>query len=163
MKEAPGSTSALETVTMLFPASRSLTVPLSARGTPLHFSNTQKTSFWQIYSVQTISHPQAGFGNENPIRQTFTVWLPHPVPDFFVLFLLAFLFLISSLISPLVNSFSLLLSFFFSVFLPFTHRYLFVLRTFEVALTGMKRNQTHFLVCVYINESFMCCVYGGTW
>lgn len=45
------------------------------------------------------------------------------------------------------------------------HQLLFVLRTFEVALTSMKRNQTHFGLClfaVYINESFMCCVYGGT-
>lgn len=46
----------------------------------------------------------------------------------------------------------------FRVFLP-PPRSQFVLRTFQVALTGMKRTQTHFglrLFAVYINESFMC-------
>jgi len=58
VKEAPGSASVLETVTMLFPASRSLAVPLSARGPTLHFSNAQITQFWHLYSVQSTSHSQ---------------------------------------------------------------------------------------------------------
>lgn len=50
--------SALETVTMLFPASRSLAVPLSARGPTLHFSNAQTTQFWHLYSAQCAAHNQ---------------------------------------------------------------------------------------------------------
>lgn len=45
VREAPGSASVLETVTTLFPASRSFAVPLSARGPKLHFSNAQITQF----------------------------------------------------------------------------------------------------------------------
>ena len=53
VREAPGSASVLETVIMLFPASRSLAVPLSARGPTLHFA--QITQFWHFYSVY-INH-----------------------------------------------------------------------------------------------------------
>lgn len=45
VKETPRSASALEMLTMLFPASRSFAVPLSARGPTLHFSNAQITQF----------------------------------------------------------------------------------------------------------------------
>lgn len=45
VRMAPGSVNVLETVRKLFPASRSLAVPLSARGPPLHFSNAQITQF----------------------------------------------------------------------------------------------------------------------
>lgn len=60
VREVPRSVSVLETVTMLFPASRSLAVPLSARGPTLHFSNAQTTQFWHLYSVQSSAHNRLG-------------------------------------------------------------------------------------------------------
>lgn len=179
LREAPGSTSALETITMLFPASRSLAVPLSARGPTLHFSNAQTTQFWHLYSVQSSSRSQPGFGNEHPQLDKHLQfgWLLRCQLLFALSFMLLLLFFISHF-SPFS---SLSLPHFLHqanlfwpppppplilpVFLPFHPQSLCVLRTFEVALTGMKRVQTHFGLClfaVYINESFMCWVYGGT-
>ncbi len=171
MKKAPGSVSALETVTMLFQASRSLAVPLSVRGPTLHFSNAYTTQFQHLYSAQSTSHNQLGLANTCTTKRTFTVWLASqlsasfPLPFIFLLLFLCFMFPPFSCLSLPHLLYRIIYSVpssscpYFPRLPSFTPQLLFVSRTFEVALTGMKRDQTHFGLClfaVYITESFMC-------
>lgn len=153
LREAPGSASVLETVTMLFPASRSLAVPFSVGGLTLHFSNAQTTQFWHLYSVQSTSHTLSWVWQWKFItRRTFTVWLVSPpsidlsICHFFPLsHVFHFLY-------QLINSVP------FCLPIPPTHThtppFTFVLRTFQVTLPVWRKTK-HILVCVYLLFTLM--------
>lgn len=152
VREAPGRASVLETVTMLFPASRSLAVPLSARGLTLHFSNAQTTQFWHLYSVQSTSYSQPSLAtnsrNKNVLQfgsglNCLTVF-PSPL----------FIFHASpSHPPPLI----------FRILFSFNPPWAVCLKDLWSRLNQRegKPNTFSCLFAVYINESFMCWVYRG--
>lgn len=162
VKEAPGSVSVLETVTMLFPASRSLAVPLSARGPTLHFSKAQTTQFWHLYSVQSTSHGQPGLATNihNQIN-IYTVWLASPLSSFSFIFLLPLFIFFLPILMHFTSSFSTLANLFRPLSLPLfsmssflsSPRSLFVLQTFWSRLNWHEEKPNTFWFV------FICCLH----